>query len=94
MRDYEDVVRVECSMIFPWIPHEIRYVFAVSRIQFENALTPLPRDRELNPFSREETIQQLKRRERLAEIISKNIAYNILDACEKEDTVMGYRKGS
>ena len=87
-------VRISVSVFLPWAKNELRYNYAVSRLEAEENMTPLPRDREL-PFaywSHEEARAKRERRNRLARVLGAMISNAILDACERQDTVSGYKK--
>lgn len=67
----------------------------VSRAEFRDAFTPLPRDREL-PWATEERrreVQQREARQRAAAIITKALTPAIVEAMGKIDTINGYSPG-
>lgn len=64
----------------------------VSRAEFRDAFTPLPRDREL-PFATEERRREAEQREgrqRAAAIITRHLVPGIVEAMGKIDTINGY----
>lgn len=64
----------------------------LSRAEFRDAFTPLPRDREL-PWATEERQREAEQREarrRAAAIVTRELAPAIVDAIAKIDTINGY----
>lgn len=69
-----------------------RVWFTVSRAEFHDAFTPLPRDRELPflPEARRREVEQREARQRAAAIITRHITPALVEAMGKIDTINGY----
>jgi len=86
-----DLVRIDVIVRLPWAKEEKRYRYDIGRRQAEDALIPLPKDREIDHVSLFEAQRQDRRREDLIKMVSHQIAFALMNACESEDTVNGYR---
>jgi hypothetical protein len=85
-------VCIEVIVSLPWAREEKHYRYDIGRQQAEDALIPLPKDRELDPAELFEAQRQNQRRRDLIEMVSRQIAFALMNACESEDTVNGYRR--
>lgn len=87
----DNFVRVDVYVRLPWARDEKVFSYKIGRFQAEEALTPLPKDRELIPSEMFEAQRKHERRQRLIDLVSSQIAIALMSACESEDTVNGYR---
>lgn len=92
MRD--EGVRICVSVLLPWAEKELNYHYMIDRFQAQEALKPLPRNREFDPFEGREAQAQRERRGGLIDMVAMMIARALMTACESEDTDHGYRKKS
>lgn len=91
MIDFNDV-RIQVRVGLPWSNQIKEYQYEIARLEAEDSLAPLPRNRELDPFLYAESMRQHERRKRLIDLVSKMISNALMNACESEDTDRGYKK--
>ena len=86
-------IRISVEAIFPWADDPVRMDYNIDPLEAEDCLTSLPRDREIDFIHHQAAIEKRIKRERLAKMVGDMISHAILTACEKNDTIRGYKKG-
>jgi len=92
MEFYNESVRIEVNIRLPWAKNELRYQYAIDKKQAREGLVPLPKEREFDPYAAFEAQRQNDRRHTLVDMVSRQIAGALMNACESQDTDHGYPK--
>jgi len=88
----ENLISVRVSVKFPWLNDAIHYEYFFSRALAEDAVYPLPSDREMDPFCALRAQEQLAKRRGIIDMLSQQIANAIIQACSSQDPDHGYDK--